>query len=1229
MKNGGFHLGLREAIETIPRWESILSGNPNTRQNEQRANTAPTVPTAVRLISLPIANREERKASRTDLRAAFHQVAKETLLCFAIIAAQKEIQSIPGRGLTFSGVEKLWCNPQTKQAMLAVTQRILDQAAKFEQQYSHKPPLLINKPLTKREVGCHLHVPVTPDVQVPHVTPQVPLHSWAGCVHYRLVHPTRGGPPGATSRAILCPGSTAADVRQYWKVAREAAARARLQALRRNDTHAFAEHVSLLKVSTLLQIMERTHAFMQRIGLSIKTKAEGGTNDCSAATGVGNGNSPLQELLRSSSEYQRFKAYVASTKDEYRLAHRKEVVVERQPDGLRATLFPVQLEGLRFLYSLYANGINGILADEMGVGKTVQTLSFLLHLKNLPGTPEEGGGPAKPQRRPHLILAPLSVVREWREACHTFTPDSLTVAAYQELNDPICEAQLYDLVLLPIHAVRNVRSKAAQIPWGYIVVDEAHKALGNLGTLTARAILSLPYQRRLVLTGTPLNSDLQELWSLLYFLNPDVFSDEDSFDDVFRRPFATYETKEMDLSSEERGLLVLRLHQILRPFMLRRTKKDVDRSLRITHHNLLCPVTAMQVALLDLLRTQRRTPCVATGWGNCSTSSASTSSPEEDIPTVDTTPILGRRKQLTLTSENVSESTAQLLCNHAFLIPFCSQVLYHRGLSETKSATELGGAAETVLACSGKFLVLHLLLSRLIVAKKKAVIFTHWLDCIDLLREYVAGQGWSHHLEVLSGSTSEGERRRSVQRFREDDVCLFFVLSIKAGGCGINLQSAHMVILLDRDYTTTNEDQALARVYRVGQRFTVRALYFSTNDPAESRIGLLANIKNKPRQAIIEEGTYHPGDSRDEEVHSPNQAASPPDGLYAADSVAPPPTMEAATHRLDIMGQLWSLMKKMAAMPVDVKCDCPHGFLPSVSSEMWAALRTAVVSLDELVLTEADTDPNSEARRALQQHLPPADAEEYARICSLPLSDPPDVSAPQVFEGASINTRNAENWTAFWCLMSDARWGPALLMRCLEQSVANDRQQRDPEFLRAKREQRARRAMRRLKRACADPPDAFWVACWEKGMSADDDIIELWTRQQAQRRQKAGEEDAPTPTTLCTAVATGKDSSSERTEMVAASSWTASGGPRTQPKKRGCSLSGTTVKSRPRGAGEKTAPPAALTLDSLTNQASEQKGGSCHLNSEETKSGLSQTSAGCDDSAANRRHLKRERGAAF
>ncbi|CAG9578327.1 hypothetical protein LMJF_30_1300 [Leishmania major strain Friedlin] len=990
--------------------------------------------------------------------------------------------------------------------------------------------------------------------------PQISVRQWAGSHLYKhwlvrcgtpraslpstATNPQKSGPhgapmltspsaPRAPATALVLPLDVEAELRKYWKLHDEAAARARLEALRCNDAQAFAEHVSLLKVSALLEIMEKTEGFMRRIGLRLQFHAtqaaanRGGdgaravptTRAAPAALAEpGIADRPGGAAGCHGSEYERFRSYVASTKNEFKLMHRVDVFVAAQPAGLDATLLPHQMDGLRFLASLDANHINGILADEMGVGKTIQTLAFLLYLKNRRGetgeTGEGSGGRVAPprvgSRLPHLVLAPLSVVREWREACEQFVPSALHVAMYQELADPVHEAAAYDLVLLPVHAIRYVGAEAARIQWHYIVVDEAHKAVANLSTITAQRILGLSCLRRLVLTGTPLSSDLQELWSLLHFLNPEVFTDNDAFEEVFRRPFRVYGAHEMELTEEERGLLILRLHQVLRPFLLRRTKADVDSTLRMTFHHMWCPLSAMQQRLLCMLREQRRIPTVlgmAGGYSGKSSSSSEADNEEEEeaagaadaaahtstfpaaeigadestgcTPYIavaalaadalhgkaspDLDPLQARNetamprdrlaelvwrhlpalastessdilrcavqqdRALGLTSAGVSESSARLVCNHAFLLPFFSQVLHRHGLDEVTQegcndadaaavatsessvvgaeAAERCGAAGLTLACSGKFLVLHLLLSRLYVAQRKVVLFTHWLNCVDLLVDYLYSRGWADHAEVLTGGSSEAERLTSVRRFREDPGCLFFLLSIKAGGCGINLQAAHMVVLVDRDYTVTNEDQALARVYRIGQRYTVRAVYLATTDSSEQHVAQRATAKNKPRQAIINDGVYQVTTaSEGERVGETGEAVT-------AAKFADPPSH--AYNELDT-SELWRSISGATTPPSPTtamqearrpECDGtasgaarPAPFSLPPPEAFWVALSCLVESMDELVLTEEDraaatvrsaeeerrsmgcTPANSAAARLLATRPPRSTAELHLRL---------------------------------------------------------------------------------------------------------------------------------------------------------------------------------------------------------------------------------------------------------
>ena len=816
---------------------------------------------------------------------------------------------------------------------------------------------------------------------------------------------------------------------------------ARLRALKDSDTDAYMAHLSSNKIGSLLRIMETTHRFMARVGAVLDSKS---SMDTITSTNDGGQKSAADAVLEAhgsklnseSEELRKFKAYVASTKDEFKLVHKTHKFVQQQPAGLQAALFPHQLVGLRFLVSLHANNINGILADEMGVGKTIQTLAFLLHLKEVEGI-----------KGPHMVLAPLSIIREWREACEQFVPTSLRVCELLQLEDAsrdLCGPDpLYDLVLVPIHRVRALsKDMMERVPWYFIVVDEAHKAVSNLNTLTAQAISAIRFKHRLILTGTPLNSDLQELWSLLNFINADIFTAQDSFEEVFRRPFqrpAIADTtsrggrggglskaeieaaKELEndsqLTEEEKQLLIMRMHQILRPFMLRRTKKDIDSSLKITFHEIMCPLSSVQQYLLKTLRAHRRLPHIADGATACyksvttitssaqgicnhpfmlpffasmmereqrrqiservevvkdvrreeqarqeaaeelirkakeaeerkallklraqerhlakkaekaaaakaangdsdvaveeaavddngdgtdvplntsrtttttaTTTATNATAEEEAVPEATTsqpevTPTQGGAEvQVAAAGEPSEEADPQALPDHIeiedkpVVVAETPEAAAKRQAKEAmqairdKEATaiaeiedevedKIGELADNIaLHASGKFIVLDMMLRRMQQVQKKCVLFTHWLDCVDLLVEYFHSQGWSDKFVVLTGATSADERKECVQKFRSDPEVFIFLVSMKAGGCGLNLQIANIVILLDKDYTATNEDQAIARVFRIGQRNTVKAIYLTTDDPAEQRITVISDLKNKPRQAIIEGGGYH------------------------------------------------------------------------------------------------------------------------------------------------------------------------------------------------------------------------------------------------------------------------------------------------------------------------------------------------------------------------------------
>eukprot|EP00796_Vickermania_ingenoplastis_P005881 gene5881-4200_t len=1032
------------------------------------------------------------------------------------------------------------------------------------------------------------------------------------------------------------------DLNTYWRLHRDAEARARLAALKDKDADAFVQHVSVIQITALLSIMERTHAFMHRIGERIAARAAQGSPFPSATDSAAKDGIPVLPAVKAispvaapgggwgaasvSQAYLRFRAYMHSTKDEFRLVHAVDTFVSQPPAALQATLMPHQMDGLRFLASLHANAINGILADEMGVGKTIQTIAFLLYLKEI--KKEQGAA-----IHPHLVLAPLSVVREWNDACHTFVrAGELRVVEFMRLTEddddddatsggdgatskPALlkglsipeQVRQFDLVLLPIHSARYKQRELTQVQWGYVIVDEAHKAVSNLETMTAQSILQLPYERRLVLTGTPLSSDLRELWSLLYFLNPDIFSDQDSFDAVFQQPFQKYQCKEVCLQEEHQELLILRLHQILRPFMLRRTKKDVCSSLHMTFHEIECPLTHLQQQLLTMLRQQRQLPyyqCAEKeSTSSSSSSDAFTSSSDEDEMNEENEGLHGKQKRrekdesaptsglpsttmacgfpsaplsrncLGLSSLNVSESTAHALCNHAFMHPFFSQVLtLGYGLSETTqeleaqekststhtmaSAAEHGegaerlaapdapprslrGAANMVLACSGKFLLLHMLLLRVVASGHKVVLFTHWLDCMDLLSEYFRSRGWGHRVEVLSGSTNEADRKSRVKRFHSDPECSFFVVSMKAGGCGINLQVAHLILLLDRDYTATNEDQALGRVFRIGQRHTVRAISLTTNDVAERKVVERAAAKNKPRQAIIEEGQYlmtsstTEGDdaiAEEEQEEEEETAEQRQPSLSSVTKAAPDAEEkeEGEQHNTTKVQHSSIASTALSLLPV-----CQHivqldeqqntnAPLPPLenakrllTSKGWAALRDLMNHIDSLVLTDEDRETRPDLCAAMAATLPPATSaafeEAWAREECGAVSSPVGSTKEEVnglaLASIPLFDRPAHTWAHVVTLLGASVQGPALLRDALQMAVDASEYREDPAARRLAREQRAEAAAGEMRLLLLDPPQSFIDRCLVEGITEERYILKRFAREQrAKEKAKAARE---------------------------------------------------------------------------------------------------------------------------
>ena len=447
-----------------------------------------------------------------------------------------------------------------------------------------------------------------------------------------------------------------------------------------------------------------------------------------------------------------------------------------------ATLRDYQLAGVRWLVSLHDAQLNGILADEMGLGKTLQVLAFFAYLSE-----------ARREKGPFLVVVPLSVLSNWKADAERFAPllaqrmhihhgdageRAFSLADFfartrADARSPDVDARLGGtaVVLTTFELAMRDAPLLRRHAWSYIVVDEGHR-LKRGDSRLGDALRSLRAPRRLLLTGTPLQNSLDELWALLNFTLPAIFDSAVNFNEWFAAPFGAHtDDAALALSPDEQRLVVERLHAVLRPFLLRRVKADLQLDLHLPpcrKVELPCAMSALQVALYERARAGLR-----------------------DF--VD--PASGRVKSLSLA--NLFMRLRQV-CNHPSLL-----------------ADEWLADASLVRA-SGKFETLHRLLPKLVAAGHSVLIFSQMTSALDLLEDLcgMVGLTWLR----IDGNTRSEDRVAAISRFADarskDRV---FLLSTRAGGLGVNLQSADTVILFDSDWNPQADLQAQARAHRIGQ----------------------------------------------------------------------------------------------------------------------------------------------------------------------------------------------------------------------------------------------------------------------------------------------------------------------------------------------------------------------------------------------------------------------------
>ncbi|KAI8812605.1 SNF2 family N-terminal domain-containing protein [Cladochytrium replicatum] len=467
------------------------------------------------------------------------------------------------------------------------------------------------------------------------------------------------------------------------------------------------------------------------------------------------------------------------------------VITESPSYVIGGTMRDYQLQGLTWLISLYDNGLNGILADEMGLGKTLQSISFLGYLKffrNITG--------------PHLVIVPKSTLQNWMNEFMKWVPD-LKAFIFHGTKDE--RAELAERILLPMdfevcitsfEMCQRETSHFKKINWQYLVMDEAHR-IKNENSNLAQIVRMLNSRNRLLLTGTPLQNNLHELWALLNFLLPDVFSSAEDFDSWFKS------------SGQDQDTVVQQLQKVLRPFLLRRIKADVEKSLLPKKRiNLYVGMSKMQ-------REWYRTML------------------EKDIAAVNG--LVGGSKQNKTRLQNIVMQLRKC-CNHPYLF----------------DGAEPGPPYTTdqhIVDNAGMFIdfLTQTSLNRIIQAKFQMS------RMLDILEDYCIWRQYPYCR--IDGSTAHQDRIQSIDEFNKPGSEKFiFLLTTRAGGLGINLATADIVVMYDNDWNPQVDLQAEDRAHRIGQTKQVYVFRFITEKSIEEKMIDRATQKLRLDQLVIQQG---------------------------------------------------------------------------------------------------------------------------------------------------------------------------------------------------------------------------------------------------------------------------------------------------------------------------------------------------------------------------------------
>jgi chromodomain-helicase-DNA-binding protein 4 len=490
---------------------------------------------------------------------------------------------------------------------------------------------------------------------------------------------------------------------------------------------------------------------------------------------------------------------------------------EKQPEYIDATggrLHPYQLEGLNWLRFSWSQTTDVILADEMGLGKTVQTISFLYSLF------KEGHS-----RGPFIVTAPLSTLINWEREFEFWAPDMYVVtyvggkdarAVLREHEFSFDENAIrsgqkaskfragykvkFHVLLTSYEMICMDAATLGSVDWEILVVDEAHRLKSNQSKFF-RILTEYSIKYKVLLTGTPLQNNLEELFHLLNFLRPQDFSDMDEFLKEFS-----------DLSKDEQ---VKQLHDKLGPHLLRRLKADVLKNM---------PSKSEFIVRIELSTMQKKFyKCILT----------------KNYEALQAKQGGGHQSLLNIVMQ------LKKCCNHPYLLPAAHE-------EAPINANRMYEGTALIKSC-GKLELLHKMLLKLKETGHRVLIFSQMTKMLDILEDFLDYLGYKY--ERIDGNITGSDRQDAIDRFNAPGAQQFvFLLSTRAGGLGINLATADTVVIYDSDWNPHNDIQAFSRAHRIGQQNKVMIYRFVTRNSVEERIAHVAKKKMMLTHLIVRPG---------------------------------------------------------------------------------------------------------------------------------------------------------------------------------------------------------------------------------------------------------------------------------------------------------------------------------------------------------------------------------------